>query len=175
MNAVRTTLSALCVAIVAAGCGPEEGGIDATAMDSGVAMDAATTPDAGGSPDAGLFAGTLAAGTFSLPAALAFGDPGFHEPFSMIHTLPADLGPTAGARLVVRLVDTTQVGITCLADHPTSGCATVDWSDFEDRPNVPMGGVFDNRISVVTSDGPRDYFLSQSSDLADSPDPYVPT
>jgi hypothetical protein len=56
-----------------------------------------------------------------------------------------------------------------------SGCATVDWSDFEDRPRVPAGGVFDNHLSVVSSSGAIDLFLSERRGLASSPDEYSPT
>ena len=45
-----------------------------------------------------------------------------------------------------------------------------DWSDFEDRPGVPPGGVFNNRIVIRRPSGERTLFLSESGALADAPD-----
>ncbi len=116
----------------------------------------------------------LAPGEFELAAANAFGEPGFHEPFHFTHRLPADLGSTAGLRLVVALRDVTRPEQTCSSQHPLSGCATVDWSDAESRPNVPAGGVFDNSLTVELRSGERTFFLSEVGVLADTPDAFDP-
>ena len=116
----------------------------------------------------------LAAGRFSLPAASSFGDRGFHEVLNATHQLPADLDVPPGARLVVSLRDAGRPGQSCGRDHPLSGCATVDWSDFDERPGVPPGGVFDNHVTIALDDGPRALFLSESNVLADGPDAYSP-
>lgn len=160
------------------GCADDAPQSDAGApvVDAGFVMDAGRVEDGGVVADAGApFGGTLASGTFALPAANAFGDPGFHEVLSTNGVLPNDLGSTAGQLLIVRLWDQSRPMQTCAQDHPTSGCATVDWSDFEGRPNVPQGGVFDNRLTVQLASGARDYFLSEEIRLNDIPDPYVPS
>jgi len=116
----------------------------------------------------------LASGEFELVAANAFGEPGFHEPFHFTHSLPADLGSTAGLRLVVLLQEVTRPEQTCSSQHPLSGCATVDWSDAEGRPKVPPGGVFDNSLAVELRSGERTFFLSELGVLADAPDAFDP-
>ncbi len=115
----------------------------------------------------------LAAGTLDVPGAQAFGDPGFHEPLEISAPIPAGAEGRQG-RLVLRLADAARPGITCESEHPLSGCVTVDWSDFADRPGVPPGGVFDNHLGVVTAEGPELLFLSESGALAASPDDYSP-
>ena len=112
----------------------------------------------------------LAAGELELPAAEAFGELGFHEVLTAEATLPTDLGPTKGRRLVLRLRDAGRPGQACDTEHPLSGCATVDWSDDESRPNVPAGGVFDNRLEL----GGQTFFLSESGALAGVPDQFRP-
>jgi len=116
----------------------------------------------------------LAGGEFNLPAANAFGEPGFHTAFTLTARVPDDLGTTAGAQIVVSLRDASRPQQTCNAHHPLSGCATVDWSDFEGRPNVPAGGVFDNRLTLQLESGERSFFLSQTGVLADVPDAFSP-
>ena len=91
------------------------------------------------------------------------------------HSLAQDLGSTAGAFLVVALRDIDRTDQACSSEHPLSGCATVDWSDFDGRPGVPPSGIFDNRLSLVLQSGTRHVFLSESSALADAPDLYKPT
>jgi hypothetical protein len=91
------------------------------------------------------------------------------------HSLAQDLGSTAGAFLVVALRDIDRTDQACSSEHPLSGCATVDWSDFDGRPGVPPSGIFDNRLSLVLQSGTRHFFLSESSALADAPDLYKPT
>ena len=63
---------------------------------------------------------------------------------------------------------------TCDSNHPLSECVTVDWSDFEDRPGVPPGGVFDNRLTVMSTAGEVSLFLSERRGLASEPDDYSP-
>jgi len=114
------------------------------------------------------------AGTVEIPGAQTFGEPGFHEALVLAGVVPE---PSAGisGRLVVRLRDVGRPTQTCDRDHPLSGCVTVDWSDFEDRPNVPPGGVFDNRLTTVSAAGPIEMFLSEDGLLATVPDQYSPT
>lgn len=140
----------------------------------------ATTLLAGGAGDGGAAAPAreasvlLAAGRFSLPAANSFGDRGFHEVLSATHLLSADLDVPPGVPLIVSLRDAGRPGQSCARDHPLSGCATVDWSDFDGRPGVPPGGVFDNHVTIALDDGPRTLFLGESDALADVPDAYSP-
>lgn len=116
----------------------------------------------------------LLSGIIEIPAASDFGDPGFHEVIFLAGTLPDSADRVIGD-LVVSLRDLGNPDRTCNRDHPLSGCATVDWSDFEDRPGVPAGGVFDNHLSVVSTSGALNFFLSESRGLAATPDEYVPT
>ena len=118
----------------------------------------------------------LLSGSVRIPAAQSLGDPGFHEVFVLTGTLPDDAAGTTG-ELVVRLWDADRPDLTCDADHPQNiaGCATIDWSDFEDRPAVPVGGVFDNHLKLISSNGEQQLFLSEERGLADTPDEYVPT
>ena len=117
---------------------------------------------------------SLAQGEFRIPAAAGFGDPGFHAALVATHDLPADVDQTGGLRLVLRLWDAARPGQTCSREHPLSGCATVDWSDFEGRPNVPTGGVFDNRIVVQLESGPLTLYLTEDGELVDEPNQYDP-
>lgn len=88
--------------------------------------------------------------------------------------VPADLGPTVGLRLVLALQDLSRADQQCDREHPLSGCATVDWSDSEGRPNVPAGGVFDNRVTLSLGAGERDFFLSESGTLLPAADAFRP-
>ena len=116
----------------------------------------------------------LAEGTWELPAADAFGAAGFHDVLEAAATLPADLGETAGRRLVLALRDVSRPGEVCGSEHPLSGCATVDWSDFEGRPGVPESGVFENRVSFGTVAGESTLYLSETGVLAVEPDGFAP-
>ncbi len=116
----------------------------------------------------------LAIGEFELPAAQSFGEPGFHEVLTVTQSVPQDIGSTKGLRLVLALHDAGRPTQTCSREHPLSGCATVDWSDAEGRPKVPPGGVFDNQLTATLSSGKRSFFLSDSGDLNDGPDPFKP-
>jgi len=115
-----------------------------------------------------VLAAVVAAGTLALPAAQAFGEPGFHQVLVARATLPREL--PRGARLVLTLRDASRPGIRCSSEHPLSGCATVDWSDDPSRPKVPRGGVFRNALAL----GRETYFLSESGRLARRPDAYSP-
>lgn len=116
----------------------------------------------------------LAEGNFRLAAAESFGDPGFHESILITDLVPDNIGSTAGQLLVVELRDVTRPRQACSQEHPLSGCATVDWSDSESRPNVPPGGVFDNRITLHLASGPFILFLSESGALEAAADSFSP-
>lgn len=118
-----------------------------------------------GSPSAPTLAppgpGTIAQGTLRVP------DGQLHLAFDRSHVIPTGASGVAGQRIVVSLRDATRPGQTCSQDHPLSGCATVDWSEF---PSI----VFDNSLVVTLATGPRTFFLSETRGLADSPDAFVP-
>lgn len=103
--------------------------------------------------------------TFPLPAAHAFGEPGFHQ----VVIVPGRVAGS-GRTLTVSLRDVSRPGIRCAYDHPLSGCATVDWADDPSRPKVPSDGVFRNVLVV----GGRRFYLSRSGRLAARPDAYRP-
>ena len=121
-----------------------------------------------------MVAHTPAAGEFRLPAASAFGEPGFHEVLTATQDLPPDLGTTAGLKLVLKLRDAGRPVQTCSGNHPLSGSATVDWSDALSRPKVPLGGVFDNSLNVQYVSGARTFFLSEGGTLNKEPHPLNP-
>ncbi len=132
-----------------------------------------TRPEATAVGAEGESAGSvLAAGTFSLPAAEAFGEAGFHE--SVLVTAVAPEAAPAGRRLVVSLRDASRRQQVCSRQHPLSGCATVDWSDDESRPNVPPGGVFENRLTLALTTGPIDLFFHESGELTPAPESFKP-
>lgn len=101
------------------------------------------------SSELGNSRGVLLTGSIDVPAAAAFEDPGFHEPFQLTGMVPAD-GAGVSGRLVVRLRDEGRPDQACDRDHPLSGCMTVDWSDFEDRPQCHPAG-----CSTTTSQSSR--------------------
>ena len=113
-------------------------------------------------------------GEFRIPAAAGFGDPGFNDVLVAAHDLPADVDQTGGLRLVLRLWDATRTEQKCSREHPLSGCVTVDWSDFEGRPNVPTGGVFVNGIVVQLESGPHTLYQTEEGELVDEPNEYAP-
>ena len=84
------------------------------------------------------------------------------------------LGLLLFAALVLRLRDVERPDRQCDSDHPLSGCITVDWSDFEGRPGVPPGGVFDNHLTIQLASGPRTFYLSETGSLANEPDSHAP-
>ncbi|MDX1503801.1 MAG: hypothetical protein R3325_15685 [Thermoanaerobaculia bacterium] len=112
----------------------------------------------------------LASTELVLPAALSRGDAGEHESYFVAARVRPDLGPTAGARLIVTLQDVSRPGLACASDEPEDGCATVDWSGDPADPRVPAGGVFLNRLRLELASGARDYFLSRTLRLAEVPD-----
>lgn len=116
----------------------------------------------------------LAAGEIDLPAAQAFGEPGFHSTFMLVHELEADVTSQDTYRLVVALWDVGRPAQTCDREHPLSGCATIDWSDAESRPHVPPGGVFDNSLTLELESGSQTFFLSETGVLHDAPDAFDP-
>ena len=116
----------------------------------------------------------LASGEFLLPAVDAFGAPGFHEVLIDVQTLPNDLSVSSGDRLILSLRDLGRPDQSCSREHPLSGCATVDWSDFDGRAKVPSGGVFEHSLTLRLASGDRSFFLSESGSLNDTPDSYKP-
>ncbi len=116
----------------------------------------------------------LAAGTFRLPAASAFGEPGFHEPVTIRANVPVAPAPAAGRTFVVALRESSRPGQSCREDHPLSGCATVDWSDSPGRPKVPAGGVFDNSLTLPLAGGPGTLFLRADGTLNTRPEAFDP-
>ncbi len=116
----------------------------------------------------------LGNGEFSVPAANAAGEPGYHEPFSATLVIPK-LDPAKGKRFIVALRDLLRPDQQCASDDSRSGCATVDWSDDPSRPKVPQSGVFDNSITLQLASGPRTFYLTASGALADQPDKSDPS
>ena len=126
-------------------------------------------------PGAAAVGLVVASGVLELPGASGIGDtPGFHEAVLAEGVLPAELPATEGGRLVLSLRDASRPGISCEVEHPLSGCATVDWSDFEERPRVPAGGVFEQRLRLTLASGEHAFFLSESGVLNAEPDSYAP-
>jgi hypothetical protein len=117
----------------------------------------------------------LATGEFSIPAASTFNDPGFHLSIQVNHDVDSLLQSTRGATIALSLLDASRPTQTCSVEHPTSGCATVDWSDFEDRPRVPEGGVFDNSIRLQMANGEGLLFLRETGALLETPEQWSPT
>ena len=155
---LATHLSLIVVGVAAfavAGCGGEQAPDptpDARVNDETQARDP-TLSDSSGLSSAVL----LAQGVLTVPAATSFDTPGFHETYELVLAVPADLGSTVGSRLVLALRDVSRPDQRCDREHPLSGCATVDWSDF--------GGVFDNRLTLSLGAGEQDFFLSESGSL----------
>ncbi len=117
----------------------------------------------------------LVRGSVKIPSVVGIKDaPGFHDVFETSATLPSALAATKGATLIVRFRDLTRPTMTCSYEHPLSGCVTLDWSDFPERPKVPAGGAFEQRVSLPTSTGGLDLFLSQNQTLQPQGDPYEP-
>jgi hypothetical protein len=113
----------------------------------------------------------IAGGTFALPAAHAFGEPGFHQVLTASRRLPARLH---GVRIVLTLSDASRPRQRCAEEHPLSGCATVDWSDDPSRPAVPPSGVFRNSITFRTRAGRVTLFLHPNGTLTRLPEPFRP-
>jgi hypothetical protein len=117
---------------------------------------------------------TLTTGQLRLPAAAAFGQPGFHEVLVATGRVPRRMRATKGLRLVLTLRDAQRPRQTCSSEHPLSGCATVDWSDDPARPKVPAGGVFRNGLTLRLASGVRTFFLRADGTLSSKPEPYQP-
>lgn len=113
------------------------------------------------------------AGTLELPAAVAFGDPGFHQVLTFQGTV-ADAPAAGPVTIVLSLVDATRPSQTCSQEHPLSGCATVDWSDDPTRPGTPDSGVFDNRITVRLADREHDLYLTPEGNFREDPNLFEP-
>ena len=163
MRILPTALLLIAVALRAAACGA--GSTDTPTRSTPAANQAAPPP----TPADTL----LASGTLDLPAALAFGDPGFHQVLTAQATLPNVAAP-AGAQLVLILRDLTRPNQSCDREHPLSGCATLDWSDSEGRPGVPPGGVFEQRLTLALAGTPQDLFLSEQLGLESQPNDFSP-
>jgi hypothetical protein len=163
----RTLVAVAGLAMLASACS------GAGTSDSPASTGADTNPPQSSAAPSGADV-VVFSGSIEVPAAGAFGDSGFHEPFNLSGTVPESASGVAGD-LVVRLFDVGRPNQTCEREHPLSGCATVDWSDFENRPGVPAGGVFENRLSIVSASGAADLFLSETRGLAVTPDQYSPT
>jgi hypothetical protein len=117
---------------------------------------------------------TLTAGVLDLPAAQAFGEPGFHQVLAATRRLPRRLGGSAGMKLVLTLRDATRPRQRCSSDHPLSGCATVDWSDDPSRPGTPPSGVFRNTLTIQLASGRRTFFLRPTGTMGLRPNPFEP-
>ncbi len=121
-------------------------------------------------PDASDVGVVLAGGEVEVPAASSFDDPEFHFAVSRTSSAPAET-PGNGT-LVLTLRDLSRPDEACSQEHPLSGCLTVDWSDFEGRPGVPPGGVLENSITLQLVSGPKTFYLTERSGLADQKPPY---
>ena len=78
----------------------------------------------------------LTSDIIELPAAASFDDAGFHAPVLIQTRIPTDAPAQAGGRIVLVRRDDGRPRQTCGSQHPLSVCATLDWSDFPDRPGV---------------------------------------
>ncbi|MEI7619375.1 MAG: hypothetical protein WCK14_12225 [Actinomycetota bacterium] len=117
----------------------------------------------------------LASGAFEVPAVQGIKDaPGFHEVFDTTALVPAATHVGSGSRILIRFRDRTRPTVTCASEHPLSGCVTLDWSDFPERPRVPAGGAFEQRLTLDAAAGHQDLYLSQSGTLNAQPDHYEP-
>jgi hypothetical protein len=75
-------------------------------------------------------------------------------------------------RLTLR--DASRPTVRCAADHPLSGCVTVDWADDPSRPHVPAGGAFVNELRFRTAHGVRVLHLHPDGTLDARPEPFAP-
>jgi hypothetical protein len=151
---IMRRLAALLLLILVAGCGGSRSSQIAS------------------SPGASVSGTTLASGELRLPAAQAFGEPGFHAVLTATARLPAMLPSSPRLGLVLELRDVGRPGQTCSQEHPLSGCATVDWADDPGRPNVPPSGVFRNALTVRLASGTRTLFLHESGSLTGMPESF---
>ena len=157
-------IAVVVAALAAAGCG---GGQSPAPTPDARVNDETQGRDPTPSDSSGLSSVVvLAQGVLTVPAATSFDTPGFHETYELVLAVPADIGSTLGSRLVLALRDVSRPDQRCDREHPLSGCATVDWSDF--------GGVFDNRLTLSLGAGERNFFLSESGSLMLVADAFSP-
>lgn len=172
----RIVAAAVGIVLVAAACSSSSDGSGSTTAVVPAPTTSAAEAGSGDSDPEGAVGGdgSLVSGTFEIAAASTIGDvPGFHDTVTAAGTA-ADVSAAAGQILVFRLWDASRPDMVCDSEHPLSGCVTVDWSDFEDRPKVPPGGAFTHRVTIALESGPYDFFLSETGALADVPDQYQP-
>ncbi len=112
----------------------------------------------------------LASGELALPAARAFGDAGLHERLGSPHAVGAAAHRDTAGPPTARCDPPTQ---TSGSEHPLSGCATVHWSDDVSRPKIPVGGVFENSITVRLATGTLRLFLCETG-LSETNGPHEP-
>ncbi len=113
----------------------------------------------------------LASGTHNLDFSNGPGDANFNSAITRMHTLPLDLGATAGDRLIVSLRDLTQTSQVCPGDEDPSGglfdgCATVDWP-FPGRRGI-------NLVEAQLTTGLETFHLRMGDVLSSQPEPDGP-
>lgn len=112
----------------------------------------------------------LASGTFDLEESSGPGDPAFNSALTANHTLPGDLGSTAGEMVVVALRDSSRPDKMCDLDDTFgdlfSGCAAVDWP-FPGRRGI-------NLLEVETTTGLETLHLRIGDSLSADPEPDGP-
>ena len=116
----------------------------------------------------------LTSDIIELPAAASFDDAGFHAPVLIQTRIPTDAPAQAGGRIVLVRRDDGRPRQTCGSQHPLSVCATLDWSDFPDRPGVSPSGMLENRLRLPVVAGTLDLSLSETGALTGEPDPSAP-
>lgn len=113
---------------------------------------------------------TLASGTFDLEESSGPGHPAFNSALTANHTLPGDLGSTAGGMIVVALRDSSRPDKVCDLDDDFgdlfSGCAAVDWP-FPGRRGI-------NLLEVETTSGMQTLHLRIGDTLSADPEPDGP-
>ncbi|MEM7049323.1 MAG: hypothetical protein AAF604_06675 [Acidobacteriota bacterium] len=112
----------------------------------------------------------LASGQFPLGFTSGPGSPNFNSAITLAGTVPADLGPTAGGRLVLSLRDVGRPDQFCDPDDPSGGlfdgCATVDWP-FPGRRGI-------NLVRLELADGVQDFHLRMDDTFSAIPEPDGP-
>ena len=117
-----------------------------------------------------LTAQVLAEGEVDLFFSTGPGSPNFNSPITQMHTVPADIGPTAGRLLVLSLRDSSRPEQFCDPEDPTGGlfegCAVVDW------PFAGRRGI--NLVELELDEGSRTFHLRMSDEFDDEPEPEGP-
>lgn len=144
-------------------------GVAATILTACAAPGPARAPSSAAAPEPS--GRVVASGELALPAAGAFGEPGFHDVLTFTAAVPPG---TSGRTLVLRLRDASRPERSCASEHPLSGCATVDWSDDPGRPKVPASGVFENTLMVRAGAQSATLHLRANGRLAAAPEPFDP-